>query len=1116
MKFERNKRGFYFYKRLHFAFITAIILNMKKITPLIHTHLSDEFYLHKATEALSIFSKKRKINLINQNYQSMKKILMLFMISLSVVVAKGQSKTVAGTVTDDKGMPLANATIIAKGTKSGTSTDAQGKFSLQIPATAKALVISSLGFEAKTISLTGEAVNVSLVGAVSKLDEVVVVGYGTQKVTKVSGAVSTVKAAAIQKLAPVRVEEALQGNASGVNVIQNGTPGSKPTVFIRGIPGLGADPTVIVDGIPQTLNDLNSISPSDIESLNVLKDAASTSIYGVKGGNGVIVITTKSGRKNQKTDINLNSSYGIQQVIRQIPVLNASEYGAMLNEGSTLSGGDIIFPNLSTLGKGTDWQRQIFEDAPMQNYNISARGGSEMMSYYVAGGYLSQGGIVGGYDKSKFKRINFTSNLNFTISSTVKFLLNASYHNLSSKGIITDAFNGVLGNALNFDPTVPILNNVPNTIGKYGFSNLITQEIQNPLTQLDNTYNKNLGNKFYGKFEIQYDVLKNLKLTGRFGYTKYDANSKVFTPLVFLGPNNTDPNNTLNADGSTKAGRHNSVSSDLYNNANYLIEGFANYDFKLANQHHFETVLGMALSKNAGNQGGAFREDVPFNSWDYADFTSATGTNTIIYDNNGEPQVRNAVRGYYFQYFNKSASGFLRMNYDFKEKYLASFTGRRDGSTRFGADKRFGNFYAGSLGWVVSRENFFKSSLITNFKIRGSYGVTGNDQAVPTNYAALSTIQTDYLASLYGSGNPIGYTFGNSFSNGATLGTYANPLLGWESNGQGNIGFDMSLLNNKISISADYYYRKTKDLLFATSLSGYLGAIPSPVTNIGSTTSSGVDITLNFNETIAKKITVGSSITFTTVKGNVTSTGASGFIFGGYFFNGQNQPTTLFAPGFAPGVYFGYKTEGLFQSAEEITKSAKQPGAQPGDIRYADLNNDGIIDSKDQQVIGSPFPKFNMGWTLNLNYANIDLSVFTYASSGNDLVRAFERNNNFTNKYARVLERWTGPGTTNDAKNPRYSFTDPNNNARFSDRFIEDGSFIKVKNILLGYTLPFKAVKKVFKTLRIYGQVKNAFVFTKYDGFDPEVAATGLLDSGVDRGAYPQARTYSVGVEIKF
>ncbi len=1040
--------------------------------------------------------------------------------------AIGQDITATGKVMDlSTGNPLVGATVNVQGTTTLTKTDADGNFSITVPK-GKRISITYVGMLPYSVQVNNNALlSIFLEEATKSLDEVIVVGYGTQKVTKVSGAISTVKSADIQKLAPVRIEQALQGAASGVSVIQNGTPGSKPTLFIRGIPGLGADPAVIVDGIPQTVNDLNSINPSDIETVNVLKDAASTSIYGVKGGNGVIVITTKSGRKNQKAEFSFNSSYGIQQVIRKMPVLNATQYGAMLNEGSTLSGGDLIFPNLSTLGVGTDWQDEVFENAPEQNYNISARGGTDKVSYFLGGGYLSQGGIVGGYNKSRFNRLNFTSNVNFSLSDKLKFIVNASYQNLNSKGVPSDAFNGVLGNALNFDPSVSKYNNVANTIGDYGFSNLITQEIQNPLNQLSNTHNQNIGNKLYGKFEFQYDVLKKLKLTTRFGYTKFDANAKVFSPLQFLGPNNIDPNNTLNADGSVKPNRHNSVAHDGFKNANYTYEAFANYDFKIFNDHKFETVVGIALSKSSGNQQGVSRDDVPFNSWEYADYNAATGVNSILIVN-GQPQVYTAIRGYYFEYFNKNASGFLRVNYDYNDKYLASFTGRRDGSTRFGADRRFGNFYAGSLGWVASKENFFKSKFIDYLKIRGSYGVTGNDQAVPTNYAALSTIQTDYLASLYGTGNTIGYTFGNSFSNGATLGTYANPLLGWESNTQANAGFEMNFHKNKFNISADYYYKKTKDLLFTTNLSSYLGAIPSPVTNIGTTNASGVDITLGYNETIAKELKLNTTLTFTTVKGEVTSTGASGFIFGGNFFNGQSQNTTLFAPGYAPGVYFGYRTDGLFQTQGEIdgltyldgngNTQKTYPNAAPGDIRYKDLNGDKIIDSKDQEVIGSPFPKFTSGLTVNLTYKDFDLSVFTYGSYGNDVVRAFERNNNFTNKYARILERWTGPGTTNDAKNPRYSFTDPNNNARFSDRFVEDASFLKIKNILLGYTLPFKAVKKTFKSVRLYAQVKNAFVFTKYDGFDPEIAATGLLDTGVDRGAYPLARSYAVGLDIRF
>lgn len=1040
--------------------------------------------------------------------------------------AFGQNLTATGTVKNKTtGDPVVGATVSVQGSATNTTTDASGKFSISVPKGGK-IIISSIGYATETVLVNKAAAFTIIMEEASKsLDEVVVVGYGTQKVTKVSGAISTVKSADIQRLSPVRIEQALQGSASGVSVIQSGTPGSKPTLFIRGIPGLGADPAVIVDGIPQTLDDLNSINPADIETVNVLKDAASTSIYGVKGGNGVVLITTKTGRKNQKTEFVFNSSYGIQQVIRKLPVLNAAQYGAMLNEGSTLSGGNVIFPDLSILGKGTDWQDEVFKNAPEQNYNISARGGSDKLSYFLAGGYLSQAGIVGGYNKSRFNRLNFTTNVNYNLTNKLKFTLNASYQNFNTKGVPSNSFNSVLGNALNFDPTVSKYNTVPNTIGEFGFSNLITQEIQNPLTQLSNTYNQNIGNKFYGKFEFQYDVLKNLKLTTRFGYTKYDANAKTFNPLQFLGPNNIDPNNTLNADGSVKPNRHNSVAHDNFNNLNYTYEAFANYDFRLFKNHHFETVAGIALSKVSGNQQGASRDDVPFNSWDYADYNAATGVNSIIIVN-GQPQVYTAIRGYYFQYFNKNASGFLRINYDYNDKYLVSLTGRRDGSTRFGEDKRFGNFYAGSLGWVVSKENFFKVKMIDYLKIRGSYGVTGNDQAVATNFSALSTIQTDYLASLYGTGNTIGYTFGNTFANGATLGTYSNPLLGWESNTQANAGFEMNFYKNKFNISADYYYRKTKDLLFTTNLSSYLGSIPSPVTNIGSTTSSGVDILLGYKENIGKHLKLNTTLTFTTVKGNVTSTGASGAIPGGSFFNGQSQNTTLFAPGYAPGVFFGYRTDGLFQTQADIDALTyvdgngdtrkTYPSAAPGDIRYKDLNGDNIIDSKDQEVIGSPFPKFTTGLTVNLAYKNFDLSVFAYGSYGNDVVTAFERNNNFTNKYARVLERWTGPGSTNDAKNPRYSFTDPNNNARFSDRYVEDASFLKIKNILLGYTLPFNVIKRTFKTVRIYGQVKNAFVFTKYDGFDPEIGGIGLLSAGVDRGAYPMARSYAVGLEIKF
>ena len=1038
--------------------------------------------------------------------------LKLALLSLSILVGgllhqvMGQNLPVSGNVTNKTtGEPLVGATVLVKGGSANTITDQKGNFSITVPQKGSVLVISYTGMKVIEYKVADNTTAVAIQleeSATTTLTDVVVVGYGTQKITKVSGAISTIKSADIEKLRPVRTEEALQGRASGVNVIQSGSPGSKPTVLVRGIPSFsGTDPVVIIDGVPQTLTDFNSINASDIESINVLKDAATTAIFGVKGGNGVIVVTTKSGRKNQKTEITIGSNYGVQEVINTIGVLNASEYGAIINEGSTVAGGNVIFPDLSVLGVGTDWQKEIFKTASLQSHTITARGGSDRMSYFLSGGYLDQGGIVGGDDKSKFKRGNLTANLSFDISSKLKLILNTTGVILNSRGIQENSFNSVIGSALNFDPTVPKYNTVPNTVGQYGFSNLLLSEIFNPLTKLENTYNKNVGSKLYGKFELQYDVLKNLKLSSRFGYTKYDGNAKSFTPLIFYGPNNVD--NSMNADGSAVVGKHNSVAHEKTSNFNYTWESFANYNFNVKDDHTFETVLGFSLAKTTGNAAGATRQDVPFNSWEFADFTAATGNNSAT--------NTNALAGYYYQYFRRNLSYFSRINYDYQEKYLASFTARRDGSYAFGKDNKYASFFSGSLGWVVSSEDFFNSSFIDFLKIRGSYGSIGNENVNP-QFVGIITGGPSY-------GNPPnsnGYTFDNVFYPGSTVGSAANDALQWEKQLQANVGFDMTFFNRKFSLSADYFQRDVNGLLFTPSASLYLGTVPIPTANIGSTKSSGIDLSLSYNETIGRSFKLNSTVTFTTAKNEVTATNDDGTakILGGYYFNGQSQSVTVFEKGYTPGYFYGYRTDGLFQTFDEVAAGPAQSGAQPGDIRFVDMNKDGIINASDQTKIGDPFPDFTMGWNLNMEFKNFDFTAFTYASVGNDVYSAYERNANFSNKYRGVLARWTGPGTTNDARNPRYSFTDANSNIRVSDRYVEDGSFIKLKNIQLGYTFPASVTKKIFSRLRIYAQVKNAFTLTKYTGYDPEIAG-GILDTGIDRGAYPQARTYSFGLDIK-
>ena len=1053
-----------------------------------------------------------------------KALIFCFFATLFSVYGQAQDVSINGKVIDENGLPIPGASILIKGTSNSTATDFDGNYQIKASSSGT-LVFSYLGYTSIQEAINGRKnITVKLKPATQSLEEVVVVGYGTQKITKVSGAISTVKAADIEKQKPLRVEEALQGRASGVSVIQNGSPGSKPTVLIRGIPSFsGTSPTVIIDGVPQTLDDLSAINSADIESLNVLKDASATAIYGIKGGNGVIVVTTKSGKRDQKVEITFNTYGGQQEVIKKIGVLNATEYGAIINESSAASGGPVIFPDLSTLGYGTNWQDQVFKTAGISSHNLTARGGGEKMSYFLSAGYLTQDGIVGGGDKSNFNRINLTSNLNFELSSKLKLVLNTSYVNIKNQGIAENSFNSVLGSALNFDPTVSVYNTIPNTIGTYGFSNLLKSEIFNPLTKLANTYNESNGNKLYGKIELQYDLFKNMKLTSRFGYTKYDQVGKSFTPLVFYGPLNTE--NTLNADGTTVTGKHNSVNEFSNSNFDFTQENFANYNFNINDSHNFDIVAGVSFSRSSGYGFNASREDVRDNSWAWADISAATGVNTA-----GTYTASTFVDGVYTpstfvpgntigqigsSYQNltrKNASYFGRINYDYNDKYLASFSARRDGSIAFGTKNKFANFYAGSMGWVVSKEEFFNSDFISLLKIRGSYGTTGNENVSP-QYVSISTGGPSYNQTA----NSNGYTFGGTFTPGATVNSFANDVLRWEKQTQFNVGFDLSVLNN-LSLTADYFDKKVDGLLFIDAPPLMAGTSEPVASNIGTTQSKGVDMMLSYSNSLAKIFKFNSSLTFTTSTNLVTATNNDGtaLINGGFYFNGLSQYPTRFEKGFSPGYFYGFQTAGLFQSFDEIAASPTQTGAQPGDIKYVDVNGDGKITDLDKTKIGDPFPKFTMGWNIGAEYKNFDLSVFTYASVGNDVYRAYERNAQYSNKFRNILDRWTGQGTTNDANNPRVTFSDTNSNARVSDRYVEDGSFVKIKNVVLGYTIPsLWYQEKVFSKVRIYAQVKNLVTLTKYTGFDPEVPG-GILDTGVDRGNYPQARTILAGLDLKF
>ena len=1021
----------------------------------------------------------------------MKTYLFSIILSFAGIFSYGQTFEITGTVQDTNGAPLPGVSIVIKNTTKGSSTDFDGNFVLPDVKKGEILVFSYLGFATKEITISDNTkLLVQLTEDAQSLDEVVVIGYGTQKVSNISGSVSTVNKKSIEQLTPVRAEEALQGQAAGVNVVSTGSPGATPTVLIRGIPSYtGTDPLVVIDGVQQTLDDLNSLNPGDIESLNVLKDAAMTAIYGVSGGNGVIVVKTKSGKRNVKTTFSFDSYYSVQDVFRTINVLNASEYAGILNEASTAAGGELIFDDIASLGAGTDWQNEVLVNAPIISNNITAAGGSETTSYFLSAGFLGQDGVVGGGDKSYFNRANLTANFNTNITDKLKLLLNTSYANIKSSALPENNITSVLSNALNFDPTVsPYDEN-----GNYGISNTITQEIINPLAQINNTYNYSNTNKLFGKIEFQYDVLDNLKVTSRLGYIYTDVYSKNFVPLVFygIGHNSTTANPdlspiiTVDEEGVETATR-NRVSESKTNYFTYTYELYGNYNFSINEDHNFDTVLGFQISKNQGENVTANAQDIPFNSWEYADVSAATG--------DAASQTSSS-----WQYVKRNLSYFTRINYDYQEKYLISFTGRLDGSTSFGKNNKFAFFPSGSLGWVVSNEDFFKSKAVNFLKLRASYGTVGNDNISP-QFSKISTFPK--------------YTYDGNIISGSTLQSIPNDDVTWENQIQSNFGFDIRLFDNKISIAADYFEKTVDDLLFNPTLSLYLGTPEYPSANIGKTKSSGFDVSLTYNDSFSDSFNISNNFSFTTSKNTVEQiNNGDKFIWGsGYGIPYTNL--TRFEEGFSPGYFYGYKTDGIFQNQNEVDSYATQPGAQPGDIRYVDINGDGEINDDDRTKIGDPFADFTLGWNLTMNYKNFDFNVFTYASVGGDIFRAYERNLNFTNRFAETLDRWTGEGTSNSE--PRVTFIDSNNNRRPSDRYVEDGTFVKIKNIQFGYTLPESFYEATgFSNVRIYTQIKNAYTFTKYSGYDPEISS-GVLDTGIDRGSYPIPRIWSVGVNVKF
>ncbi|MBG6185830.1 SusC/RagA family TonB-linked outer membrane protein [Flavobacterium sp. CAN_S2] len=1014
-------------------------------------------------------------------------LLILFLFLSSFGFAQGYD--VGGVVKEaGSGLPIPGVNVQVKNSTIGTATDMDGRFSLKGVSSGSTLVFSYLGFknlEYKVVS-SSNTLSISLQEDSKVLDEVVVIGYGSQKKREVTGAVSVVDSKTLEALKPVKIEQALQGTVSGVNVTTtSGAPGAALDIRIRGIATNGENrPTTIIDGY---IGELGLLNPNDVESITVLKDAQAA-IYGTIGANGIILITTKSGKKNSKSKISYNTYTGFQETSRTLPMLNATEYALLLNESYANGGNAIPFPNVSGLGKGTNWQNEVFSTSvPIINHDISFSGGSDKITYAVSGSHLDQEGIIG-ESKSGFLRNTARVSVGADVTDKLKLKTNVIYTYFNRKSLNEGGLGSILFNALN----------TPSTLTPYDANGDFTKvptntglgiEIINPLAQIANTYNDYNFKKVNGNFGLDYKVFKDFTISSSIGFNTSNSESKSFAKQILYWINPSDKVFDV---------LRSSVSQSTINDNDYSFDLFGTYTKKIGENHNVVATVGNTIFKQYGNGLFATGFDVPYNSWEFADIALTRG-------------ISETVPNSAYNYDERRLSYFARAQYDFKGKYLFSAMIRRDASTKFGPGNKVGYFPSFTAGWVISDEGFFGEDKVINFmKLRGSYGTLGNDQ-IPNN---------GYVSQLNGEAT---YVFDDALVNGLATGQIPNTNLKWEEARKFDVGLDLKLAQNKVSIVADYFIDTRADLLIPfIPVSGINGtAAPgagSPTVNAGTVRNSGLEFAIDYKNKFSENfsMSVGYNVTF--LKNEVLEVNNGiGYIEGGSFGVGQQAPSRM-EVGLPIGYFYGYKTDGIFQNQAEVDAHPSQlslgADASPGDLRFVDVNGDGVLNASDRTNIGDPIPDATMGFNLQMNYKSFDFAVYTFASVGNDMVRNYERNLTDVNRLNYVLDRWTGEGSTNST--PRVT-TSATGNSTFSSYFVEDASYLRIQNMQLGYSINSKYSEKAGITkLRLYAGVNNLYTFTKYKGFDPGASNGAPIGGGIDYGFYPIPRTYLLGLNINF
>ncbi|QCK14473.1 SusC/RagA family TonB-linked outer membrane protein [Mangrovivirga cuniculi] len=1026
----------------------------------------------------------------------MKKTLLIQLLFMLLAVSSYAQQTVSGTVTDSDGFPIPGVNVLEKGTNNGTVTDVEGNYSLTLPSDA-VLTYTYIGFTPQEVPVQNRStIDITMMEDITALNEVVVVGYGTTTKKELTGAVASVKGENLEKLNAPRIENALQGQFAGVNITSNsGSPGGAQNINIRGASTNGnAAPLVVVDGIIYD-GGLSALNPSDIESIDVLKDATA-GIYGVQAANGVIMITTKKGEKNQAARVSFDAYYGVQETSNKIDVLNATEYAILKNEAAAAAGDTPPFNN-TNLGEGTDWQDEVFETAPIQSYTMSVRGGTSKSTYSIGGTYFDQKGIVGG-DKSSFTRYNGRINFSTDLADNVTLDNILLYTNEERKTLPENVIGSVLFNALNNSPIFDVYDENGNFTYADGIGDVI-----NPIAQMSNTFNESNTNKVTGKLALNWDINDAFSVTGRAAYNYADVKFRGFSPLVYYGAGKAQ-NTALNADlepntteiaPGTSIPIPNSVTQSESTFFNYNFDAFLNYEETFNDVHKVKGTAGGSLQGITYKFLTGTAYDVPYNSWEFAYISAADQTNLL--NNTGGYQEQTSLLSY-----------FIRGEYGYDEKYLISALFRRDGSSKFGTNTQIGYFPTFSAAWVISEEDFFNNNFFDFMKLRASYGTAGNDR---------SQSAFAYRGLLNGEGV---YPFNDQLVSGRAFGTLANPDLKWESTSQLDIGLDFDILKGDLSVSLDYYVKTTNDLIFQPDVSAISGAYGAgsapPFINAGEIVNKGFELALNYRKMITDDVRINVNYNLSTNDNEVTALPEGvDFIPSGAFGVGGVNPSRM-EVGFPLGYFFGYQTEGVFQNQEEIANAPTQEGAQPGDLRFKDVNGDGVIDfsgNTDKTFIGSPLPDFTMGLTLGAELYGFDFSAFLYAQVGNEILRNYERQTPLANLMSYRIDRWTGEGSSDQ---PRLT-NGPNRNNVISDFYLEDGSYLRLKNIQIGYSLPNRIIENIgFERVRFYVSANNLFTLTDYMGYDPDVNSPNPVAAGIDYGFYPQARTYMFGVNLNF